>query len=216
MPSRVGPEKKRVRQIEPDSDGFEQAGARRLERREHAKRRFAEARNLGPHVQRHIGGITVPGREFAPDMPEFLLVDLCGILGRLDTERRIAARTAGAGEVPLPLHGIGQSEQAPRRGVRRVYGCCRYAVIGHHAEAVHPEVVHQLLRKISRAARYRNGAQTLGGYGHLAGSQAIFTREILARREPLVACGVVSSDSRDFCPQRARVTLPEGVGRVGF
>jgi len=77
----------------------------------------------------------VAGGELAADVPEFLEVDDLGVLGDLGLERRIAARTAAAGDVIAALLVLGQVEQRLGLGPGLVDQLSRDAVIGDDRKA---------------------------------------------------------------------------------
>src|SRR4051794_23537250 len=102
----------------------------------------------------------VAGRQVAADMPEFLEVVRLAALGGFDPERRVAARSAAAGNEILALHLLRQREE----GLRLVLGAMDQlvgnAVIGDDREAIFLETTAQLLSEtigIAVGALQRNG-----------------------------------------------------------
>jgi DNA polymerase III delta prime subunit len=80
----------------------------------------------------------VARREFAPDVPEFLEVDLCRAFCGFDAERGVAALTAAARHPPFELFGLRQSEErfglltvgitgrVIQANIEAFYGNCRF------------------------------------------------------------------------------------------
>jgi len=96
---------------------------------------LAKSGNLvRPDIRCHDIGIFRIARDLAADMPELLQVRMLRILGRLDAERRVAARATGAGLVILALDLGRQREEALENIVGGVDAGLRYAVATDAAE----------------------------------------------------------------------------------
>ncbi len=116
-------------------DRQEQPVAGAVERFEQLEEdRLETFRAAGPDVGRHLVGKAMPRRELPADMPEFLQVDHGGVLRDLGLERRIAPRTAAAGNVVAALLLFRQVEQLPGFGPGAIDQIARNAVIGDDRE----------------------------------------------------------------------------------
>ncbi len=135
-------------------DRRQQPVARHVERREQVDEGLAKTRGLiGPDVGGHLRREAVALGEFAPDMPEFLEVDMRRALGDLGLERRIAARTATARAEILALGFLGQREErfGHRPGARDQLG--RDAVVRDDGKA----------EALERIAERRREGDRVGG-----------------------------------------------------
>ena len=97
---------------------------------------LAETGHLGrPLVGRHRVAVGRIVGDFPPDVPELLEAEVLRILGRLHPERGVAARAAATGNVVLPLHLLGQGEEALERVVGRVDVGLRDTVVADPGKA---------------------------------------------------------------------------------
>ncbi len=124
---------------------FRQADVQR-ERTEHARPQliqrlvetvgvFAEPGDfLRPQVRRHHACMLRIAGDFAADVPELLEIEVLGVLGGLDAERRIAARTTAARDVVFALHVFRQCEEALEHVVGTVDQGLRDAVVADAGE----------------------------------------------------------------------------------
>jgi dienelactone hydrolase len=96
-------------------------------------------------------------RQFAPDVPEFLEIDVGAALGGLDPKRRIAARAAAAGLVVAAFHLVGQREKGFGAINRVVDHLLVQAMIRDNGETVAPE---------RAAERFREAAEIEVVAGH--------------------------------------------------
>src|SRR5689334_16531821 len=88
---------------------------------------------------------TVPLRQVAADMPEFLEVVRLQTLGGFDPERSVAARPAATRNEIFALHILGQREEGLCLVLGTVDQRVGNAVIGDDREAIFLEALAQLL-----------------------------------------------------------------------
>ena len=117
-------------------DRRQQPVAGAIERGEQLDEGVAKPRRARrPHVRRHHVGEAMPRGQLAPDVPEFLQVDVARVLRDLGLERRIAARTALPLKEIAALLRIGQREQLLGRAPRPRDQLLRHAMVRHDGEA---------------------------------------------------------------------------------
>ncbi len=106
-------------------DGREQPVSSAIERGEQFEEgRFEAFRPGGPDIGGHVTREAVIGGKLTADMPEFLQVDMLGVLGDLDLERSVAALAAAArGEIAALLFLGGANSSAVSFQARSIRSC---------------------------------------------------------------------------------------------